>query len=176
MKHTVVVLFAGIFFVLAGCASLLVSVNDQDERTKEIKIAAGKEINVLLPTVKEGLKKEIASAGYTNDSFKESIRKELMKALTARGVKPISTDIETSNSIKLNVTRLDRGIGFFRWIPLFGLGDSFLTVNVTLSTSEGKREIVAEKNGQIGGMSQMGDQTKDNIEYVVTAIASKLTK
>lgn len=166
----VISVFAG------GCASLMVSVNDRDESAKEIKIAAGSEVNILPPTLKEGLEKEIASAGFTNDSFKETLRKEVIKELTSRGIKPVSVETAESNYIQLHVTRLERGIGFFRWFSFFGLGDSFLTVNVTMVLPEGKREIVAEKNGQIHGSSQMGDQTNDNIEYVATAVSSKITK
>ena len=152
----------------------MVVVNDKDESTKEVKLTAGSEINVILPTIKEDLKSEIASAGYTNDSFKEAIRNELNKELTSRGIKPISVEKAETNYIKIDVVRFDRGIGFFRFIPIFGLGNSFLSVNVTISISEGKREIEAQKLGQISGMSQMGDQTKDNIEYVATAVASEL--
>lgn len=174
-KHLLAFALAVSLF-LTGCASLMVSVNDKDESTKEIKLASGSTVNVLLPTIKEELSKEIASAGFTNASFKEEIRKTLIKELTSRGIKAVSADAAESNYISMNVYRFERGIGFFRWFTFFGLGDSFLSVNVTLSIPEGKRELVAEKNGQITGTSQMGDQTMDNIDYVATAVSSKITK
>lgn len=163
-----------IFFT--GCASLLVSVNDQIPAAGSIKLAPGAEISILPVTLKEGIEKEIAGTGFTTDAFREAVRNEIAKELTAKGIKPVSAESAETNSIKLQVTRLEKGIGFFRWFTFFGLGDSYLTVNATLVTPEGKREIIAEKNGQIQGMSQMSDQTKANIEYVATALASAMSK
>jgi hypothetical protein len=163
-------------FFSAGCASLLVSVNDQIPAAEGIKLAAGADISILPVTLKEGIENEVTGTGYTADAFKEAVRNELAKELSSKGIKAVTAASAETNSITLQVTRLEKGIGFFRWFPLFGLGDSYLTVNATLVTAEGKREIIAEKNGQIQGMSQMSDQTKANIEYVATALASALSK
>lgn len=175
MKHAFL-LFVLAAFALTGCSSLMVSVNDVDESAASLKTESGKELGVAMPTLMEGLEEEIADAGYNGATFTESIRAAVMKELESHGVKPVPAGDASPNTLTLRVTRFERGIGFFRLVPLFGLGDSYLTIHAVLRLPEGKREIVAEKVGQITGTSQMGDQTDDNISFVSTAIASRLTK
>ena len=165
-------------FVLAfvGCASLMMNIADRDETKSTILLASGDEVTILTPTIDEKLTKEVQGGGFTIENFSSMIQQKVIKELAVRGVKAKAGTDEEKSSIKINIDSYNRGIGFFRLFPIFGLGHTFLGGTIILKNSQGKRELEIKKVGQNVGFTQIGDQTKINVEYFAGALAAKISK
>lgn len=101
------------------------------------------------------------------------LKKQLAKELLEEKIKVSSS---SENRLRVKVTNYEKGCGFCRgFFPFFGLGDSAVDGEVELNAAGGRRRLVVQKTGQASGTSQMGDQTKTNIDYFATVVVSHLT-
>jgi len=164
---------------LSACGSLLMSVKERNPKAESLKVIKGQEAVVLLPTLEGDAK----GAVDNKDAAKLTVevQAKLASELQKRGVK-VSTAAAGAAPppgaavVRTSITRYERGSGFARgFFPLFGLGNSYLEGTVVLMSASAKREIEVHKDGQMTGLSQMGDQTESNIDYFSGAAADALT-
>jgi hypothetical protein len=160
---------------VAGCGSLLMSTKDRDPKTESLKVLKGQEAVLIVPTF-EGDAKSAAEPAEAAKLATE-VQDKLASELSKRGVKVSKLGAGAqvpagATVVRTSITRYERGSGFARgFFPLFGLGNSYLDGTVVLVTASAKREIEVRKNGQMTGLSQMGDQTESNIDYFASAAA-----
>ena len=174
MKNLIVLSVLLVLF--PGCASLIMSTADRDEKKESIVLSKQDEATVTIPIIDEKLLPEIKDGGFTVQQFATLIQQNVVNELKIAGVNAIANETETASTLRINIDRYERGSGFFRLFPLFGLGDSYLGGVAILSTPQGKREIEVSKVGQLTGPGQLGDQTEANIGYFARALTSKITK
>jgi hypothetical protein len=161
-----------------ACGGLLMNVKDRDPKAESLKVIQGQEAVVLLPTLEGDAKSATDAADATK--LAASVQDKLASALQKHGVKASKLAAGAAPPagaavVRTSITRFERGSGFARgFFPVFGLGSSYLDGTVVLATSTAKREIEIHKNGQMTGLSQMGDQTDSNIEYFTGAAADAI--
>jgi hypothetical protein len=156
---------------VVGCAGLMMDVKDVDEQNKGVTLSAGDQVVIAAPdvkTIEEDFSKEDAAKLAT--MMKSALAKEFADEKVA-----VADSGDTV--VKVKITNYRRGCGFCRgFFPVFGLGDSAVDGEVELDAHGQKRRLVVEKTGQASGMSQMGDQTKTNVDYFATVVVGRLTK
>jgi hypothetical protein len=154
------------------------SVKDRDPKAESLKVIKGEEAVVLVPTL-EGDAKGAVEAGE-GAKIALDVQAKLASELQKRGVKASKVAAGAAPPpgaavVRTSITRFARGSGFARgFFPLFGLGSSYLDGTVVLTTTSAKREIEVRKDGQMTGLSQMGDQTDSNIDYFAGAAADAI--
>ncbi len=162
----------------AACGSLLMNVKDRDPKAQSLKVIHGQEAVVLVPTLEGDAKKETEPQDAAKVTM--AVQDKLATELQKRGVKvskaaPGANPPAGATVVRTSITRFERGSGFARgFFPVFGLGNSYLDGTVVLMTASAKREIEIHKDGQMTGMSQMGDQTDSNVDYFAGAAADAI--
>lgn len=154
----------------SGCAGLMMNVKDVDAQHANVGLKSGDSL-AIDDTV---LESSISKANPKADA--KQLASQLKQELTTKfSEKGITVTPEADHKLSVEVTRYERGCGGCRgFFPVFGLGNTYLDGQVTLSTPEGQRVILVEKTGQSSGISKMGDQTETNVGYFATSVASKL--
>lgn len=169
-RSLVLVITVTAMAVLSGCAGLMMRVKDVDEQQASVTLRRGDSLAIDDAALESSIRK--ANPKADAKQLAGQLKHELAGKFSERG---ISVTPDSDRSLSVEITRYEKGCGACRgFFPLFGLGNTYLDGQVTLSTPEGSRVIVVEKTGQSSGMSKMGDQTETNVGYFATSVASKL--
>jgi len=162
--------------LLSSCTSLMMSVKDRDSANQHIIVKPGGQVAVHMPEIREELIERIKGAGWTEERFCSKLQEELISELIRRGVDAMADSSKEGHYLTIHINEFKSGSGVARALSVGpGFGDSKLEGTAILSTSEGRRELELKKRGQKSGVSEGGDQTSDNIHYIASALASKIT-
>ena len=159
-----------------GCSSLMMSVVDRDDKNENITLKNGEQLSILTPTIREALLEKFKDSGWTEESFASTLQNELVLEFNRRGINAKADSSKKGNYLIIHINEFEPGSGVARSLGIsgFGVAESELEGIAILNTSEGKRELELKKQAQKSGTTEAGDQTSENIQYFVSALASKI--
>ena len=103
MKNLIVLSVLLVLF--PGCASLIMSTADRDEKKESIVLSKQDETTVTTPIIDEKLLPEIKDGGFTVQQFAALIQQNVVNELKIAGVNAIANETETASTLRINIDR-----------------------------------------------------------------------
>ncbi len=164
-------------FMLTGCASLMMSVKDNEGSVASVMLKRGDSVTLETPTWDAALAPKLTKAKYTKESFEKLITTSVTDALGRRGVTIAASAKDATGRVSVHLSEYHYGSGAARFfLAGTGFGDSKLGGSITIETPAGKREMEVRKRGAKSGLGTWGDQTPENVSYFANAAAAKIVQ